>query len=130
MLKTSYPISTAKHKEKFKEYGVLDLGNFYHLKKSFDNHLEIYKNIDIALDTFPWNGVTTSFEAIWMGVPVITMKGYNYNSRCTESLININAKLEKLIGENKKDYVYKAASLAENEIELLEKLEKIYMKML
>ena len=122
LLKTSYPISTAKHKEKFKEYGVLDSVIFLPFKKSFDNHLEIYKNIDIALDTFPWNGVTTSFEAIWMGVPVITMKGYNYNSRCGES-ININAKLEKLIGENKKDYVYKAVSLAENEIEL-EKIRK------
>ena len=50
------------------------------------------------------------------------MKGYNYNSRCGES-ININAKLEKLIGENKKDYIYKAVSLAENEIEL-EKIRK------
>ena len=71
MLKTSNIYINRIFKEKFKEYGVLDSVKFLPFKKSFDNHLEIYKNIDIALDTFPWNGVTTSFEAIWMGVPVI-----------------------------------------------------------
>ena len=122
LLKTSFPISTMNYKEKFNEYGVLDSVTFLPFEKNFNNHLDVYKKIDIALDTFPWNGVTTSFEAIWKGVPVITMKGYNFNSRCGES-ININAKLEKLIGKNKKDYIDKAVSLAENESEL-EKIRK------
>ena len=65
---------------------------------------------DIALDTFPYNGVTTSFEAIWMGVPVITMAGYNFNSRCGES-INKNLNMEQLIAKNEDDYVSKAVSL-------------------
>ena len=122
ILKTSFPISTELYKEKFDKYGVLNSITFLPFKKEFVNHLEIYKKIDIALDTFPWNGVTTSFEAIWMGVPVITMKGYNFNSRCGES-INKNIKLENLIAENKKDYIDKTVSLAQNENEL-EKIRK------
>ena len=86
--------------------------------KKFSNHLETYKDIDIALDTFPYNGVTTSFEAILMGVPVVTMKGHNLNSRCGES-INKNANLVSLIGNDKEDYIKKAVNLALNAEELI-----------
>ena len=71
------------------------------------NHLELYNKIDLALDTFPYTGVTTSCESVLMGVPVLTMKGYNFNSRCGES-ININLKMEDFIAENKNDYINKA----------------------
>ena len=73
------------------------------------DHLELYNKIDLALDTFPFPGVTTSCEAVLMAVPVLTMKGYNFNSRCGES-ININLKMENFIAENKNDYVNKAIS--------------------
>ncbi len=129
MLKTSFPISTERFKKRFDEYGVLNAVTILPFKKKFANHLEIYKDIDIALDTFPYNGVTTSFEAIWMGVPVVTMKGYNLNSRCGES-INKNAKLSSLIAENKEDYVKKAISLAQNEKELLTIRRKLFENVL
>jgi len=83
---------------------------------SFDNkkdHLNLYKKVDIALDTFPYNGVTTSFEAIWMGVPVLTMAGYNFNSRCGES-INKNLGMEQLIAKDEDEYVRKAVNLTNN----------------
>ena len=84
--------------------------------KRFDDkqdHLNLYNEVDIALDTFPYNGVTTSFEAIWMGVPVLTMAGYNFNSRCGES-INKNLNMEQLIAKNEEDYIQKLVNLTNN----------------
>ena len=100
-------------KKSLKEKHILDSVIFH---TSFDDkkdHLNLYKKVDIALDTFPYNGVTTSFEAIWMGVPVLTMAGYNFNSRCGES-INKNLGMKQLIAKDEDDYVQKAINLSED----------------
>ena len=73
----------------------------------------MYRKIDIALDTFPFNGVTTSFEALWCGIPVLTMSGYNFNSRCGSSILK-NANLDQLISKNPEDYIVKALELSNN----------------
>ena len=99
--------------------------SFLSPEKEFINHLNLYNKIDIALDTFPWNGVTTSFESIWMGVPVLTLKGYNFNSRCGES-INRNINMEELISINENDYIKKAVNLATNQDYLISIRKKIY----
>ena len=83
---------------------------FINRKKDFQDHLGLYNNVDVALDTFPYPGVTTTFDAVLMGVPVLTMKGHNLNSRCGES-ININLQMQNFIAENKDDYFNKALSL-------------------
>ena len=74
------------------------------------DHYESYNKINVALDTFPYPGVTTSFEAALMGVPVLTMKGFNINSRCGESIIK-NLNLPELIAADKDDYFKKAIDL-------------------
>ena len=79
-------------------------------KKNFQDHLGLYNNADVALDTFPFPGVTTTFDAVLMGVPVLTMKGHNFNSRCGES-INIDLQMENFIAEDKDNYFNKAISL-------------------
>ena len=86
----------------------------------------LYKKIDIALDTFPYNGVTTSFEAIWMGVPVISMQGYNFNSRCGES-INKNLKMEQMIAKDQSDYVKKAVNLSNNHDEYINLRKSVFI---
>ena len=66
---------------KFEKFGVEDQIKIFNRLdfKNIKDHLNLYNRIDIGLDTFPITGNNT-FEALWMGVPVITMKGYNFNS--------------------------------------------------
>ena len=65
---------------------------------------------------------STSFESILMGVPVLTMNGFNFNSRCGESILK-SANLEKLIATSNEDYIEKAVYYANN-IDELEKIRK------
>ena len=100
--------------KKFKDRGVQENKIiFLKTEKNILDHLTLYNKIDLSLDTFPCPGVTTSFEAVLMGVPVLTMKGHNLNSRCGES-ININLKMENFIAKNKDDYFDKAISFQNN----------------
>ena len=121
--------STKKENDKFEN--LLEKENldksviFLPTAKNFEDHMNLYKNIDVALDTFPWNGVTTSFEAIWMGIPVVTMKGYNFNSRCGES-INKNIQMSELIAKNKEDYVSKVLGLTSDIKKLLNIRKQIF----
>jgi protein O-GlcNAc transferase len=114
VLKTSSKrLATKRLKKLFQNEGVLESVKFINRAEKLKDHLDNYNLIDIALDTFPYNGVTTSFEAIWMGVPVITMAGYNFNSRCGES-INKNLNMEQLIAKDEDDYVQKVVNLTNN----------------
>ncbi len=70
-----------------------------------------YQDIDIALDTFPYNGTTTTCEALWMGVPVIGLAGASHVSRVGVSILKAVG-LEELLGATIADYVRLAASLA------------------
>ena len=108
-----------------KEKGVLDSVIFHKRFEEKKDHLNLYNEIDIALDTFPYNGVTTSFEAIWMGVPVLTLAGYNFNSRCGES-INKNLKMEQLIAKNEEEYVSKAVNLSSDREKFMDLRKSIF----
>jgi len=74
-------------------------------------HLALYHNIDIGLDTFPYNGTTTTCEALWMGVPVITLAGKNHAARVGVSLLS-NIGLREFIAQTKEEYVEIAVKLA------------------
>lgn len=74
-------------------------------------HLAVYRRVDIALDTFPYNGTTTTCEALWMGVPVVTLAGANHAGRVAASILRA-LRLESLIGEGREEYVERAARLA------------------
>ncbi|HYH19086.1 MAG TPA: tetratricopeptide repeat protein [Azospirillum sp.] len=74
-------------------------------------HLALYHGVDIGLDPFPFCGATTTFEALYMGVPVVTLPGANMMSRWSASLLRV-AGCGDLVAADAEDYVRIAASLA------------------
>ncbi len=74
-------------------------------------YLETYNRIDIALDTFPYNGGTTTSEAIWQGVPVITFTGDRWVSRTSASILRA-AGLEDFVALDPEGYISRAISIS------------------
>jgi predicted O-linked N-acetylglucosamine transferase (SPINDLY family) len=97
---------------KFQSHGIaperLDLLG-QHLDAT--KHLSMYDRLDIALDTFPYHGTTTTCEAMWMGVPVVTLAGQTHAGRVGVSLLGILG-LDDLIAPNRQAYVRIAIELA------------------
>lgn len=85
------------------------------MKKNSERYdlLKNYNKIDIALDTFPYSGGTTSLELSWMCVPLLTMIGDRFISRCGES-INNNLQMVNWIASDEEDYVNKAIEFTQD----------------
>ena len=84
---------------------------------SIADHLRRLPQADIALDTTPCNGHTTTSDALWAGVPVITVKSTSFAGRVSESLLNAVG-LAELVAENMTDYVELAMSLSRDQSRL------------
>ena len=116
-----YLFSDNFNEQEFKSYfEKLFLDNGVRLDQLFfqpslkrDDLLNKYNLIDIALDTFPYSGGTTSLESYWMGVPVLTKKGDYFISKSTES-INKNIGLNDWIANDESDYINKAVNFSNN----------------
>jgi protein O-GlcNAc transferase len=80
-------------------------------------HLASYADIDIALDTFPYHGTTTTCESLWMGRPVVTLAGKIHASRVGVSLLS-NVGLPELIAGTAEEYVQVAVALAKDRARL------------
>jgi predicted O-linked N-acetylglucosamine transferase (SPINDLY family) len=78
---------------------------------TYAEHLATYHDIDIALDTFPYTGTTTIFEALWMGVPVITLAGDRHVSRVGMSILS-RLGLTGCIARDQDGYLRAAEELA------------------
>ena len=75
------------------------------------DHLAAYARVDVALDPFPFNGVTTTCEVLWMGVPVVTLRGDRPYGRVGASLL-ASVGLPDLITKDAESYVRTAAGMA------------------
>jgi len=80
-------------------------------ESDYSAHLALYGRMDIALDTFPYHGTTTTCEALWMAVPVLSLAGSTHVSRVGVSLLN-NVGLPELVAGTPQEYVRLAANLA------------------
>lgn len=78
-----------------------------------NDHLRTYDQLDIALDPIPYNGTTTTCEAMWMGVPTVTVPGEMHASRVGASLLT-QVGLNDLIAKDEDDFVRVAATLAQD----------------
>jgi len=115
-----------------------------------EDHLKLYNRVDIGLDPFPYNGTTTTCEALWMGVPVVTLRGDRHAGRVGASILQ-RIGLVELVAQSDVEYIALAQKLAKDhdglaqiragmrarlhESELMdsrqftEKLENIYRRM-
>jgi predicted O-linked N-acetylglucosamine transferase (SPINDLY family) len=75
------------------------------------DHLDLYNSVDIGLDPFPYNGTTTTCEALWMGVPVVTLRGDRHAGRVGASIMH-HVDLPELVADAKENYVALAIDLA------------------
>lgn len=76
-----------------------------------NDHLGTYFRVDVALDPFPYNGTTTTCEALWMGVPVVTLAGQVHRARVGTSLLHY-AGLDEFVTPSIDAYIDKALGLA------------------
>lgn len=91
---------------------------------SYEDHLERQKSADLLLDTYPYGGHTTTINALWAGLPVLTLSGKSFASRVSASLLSAIG-LPELITYSKEEYEAKAIELAINQ----EKFCKIKKKL-
>ena len=82
-----------------------------------ENYLARYQVADLFLDSFPFNAGTTANDALWMGLPLLTLTGRSFASRMAGALLTA-AKMESLITYNLKDYEEKAVALANDPAEM------------
>jgi predicted O-linked N-acetylglucosamine transferase (SPINDLY family) len=80
-------------------------------RRSLRAYLELYHRIDVGLDTFPYNGHTTSLDSFWMGVPVVTLVGNTPVSRAGWCQLS-NLGLQELAGQTPEQFVQIAVGLA------------------
>jgi protein O-GlcNAc transferase len=85
-------------------------------------YLGLHHKIDIILDTFPYNGHTTSLDALWMGVPVVSLLGQTAVGRGGLSILS-NIGLPELVAHTEEEYVKIAVDLA-NDLPRLAKLRE------
>ena len=88
----------------FESHGIADRVDLVPLIKDNRGHLSLYGQVDVALDPFPYAGTTTTCEALWMGVPTITLRGSNHAQNVGAS-INHAVGLDQFVAQDKEHYL-------------------------
>jgi predicted O-linked N-acetylglucosamine transferase (SPINDLY family) len=101
-------------REQFEKCGLTsDRVDFHGEALPLREHLQLYRECDVALDPFPYNGTTTTCEALLMGVPVVTLAGNAHVSRVGVSFLQ-SVGLGDLVAKDLEEYCEIAARLAAN----------------
>ena len=105
-------------KSRFQKFEISNERLILDVPGSIESYYEAYKRVDIVLDTFPYPGGTTSLDALWMGVPVLTLKGDRFLSHLGES-IAINSGNRDWVASNIEHYISKAVLFSSNPDQLV-----------
>ena len=108
-----------KYREIFAGLGVNPERLRFGGQDDIKTYLAEYNEVDIMLDTFPYNAATTTLDALWMGVPPIALKGNMLVSHIGESMLGAVG-LQECVAATKEEYVEKAVALAANATRLAE----------
>ena len=93
-----------------------------------ENHMRLYREIDVALDPIPYGGATSTCEALWMGVPVVCMAGEGMVGRLSASVL-MGANCGEWIGYNREEYINIAIKLAKEGKRNITKREELRQKL-
>ncbi|MHB1239681.1 MAG: tetratricopeptide repeat protein [Gammaproteobacteria bacterium] len=108
----SSAVARARYRALFGQHGIdPERVELISAAPTLEGHLGIYGRVDVGLDTFPYNGTTTTCEALWMGVPVVTVEGEVHAGRVGCSILS-QVGLEELIARDVEGYVAIAVGLA------------------
>ncbi len=94
-----------------------------------EEYLASYHQVDIAFDPFPYNGGTTTHDALYMGVPVLTLAGVRYVSRMGISIMN-NLGRPEWVAKSKEEFIEKAVAMASNTEKLAQTRKNLRTEML
>ncbi|MBU1427048.1 MAG: tetratricopeptide repeat protein [Gammaproteobacteria bacterium] len=97
--------------EWFAQEGIARERLDFHARSGMAEYLALHRQVDICLDTFPYNGSTTTFHALWMGVPTLTLAGNTVAGRPGAQILG-HVGLEACIASDAADFVQKGLALA------------------
>lgn len=119
-LRTQF-VNTWKNKALLDRIQILDYSDLY------TTHLADYNLLDIALDTFPYSGTTTSCEALMMGVPIVTLFDSNrqYHAQNVTTSLMINSNLEEYVAYSQQEYINKIGYFSTHLDELKDLKQKV-----
>jgi tetratricopeptide (TPR) repeat protein len=89
----------------------------FHMRSDMGRYLDLHHQVDICLDTFPYNGGTTTLHALWMGVPTLTLTGSTAAGRSGVTILS-HAGLAAFIAHDAEDFLRKGLSMAGNHSKL------------
>ena len=107
-----------------KKYNISDSRIQFKPRMSYLEYLSSYADIDLFLDTYPFNAGTTANDSLWMDVPILTISGQSFCSRMAGSLLNTLG-MNDLICKNIEEYIQKATELSLNKNLYIETLERL-----
>ena len=119
--------------KKFRDCGIdASRVDLMHQLPLTSDHLAVYHMVDIAVDTFPYSGITTTFEALYMGVPVVTLRPNpnNHVQAVSSAILSHIPGMNKLVANSEQEYLDIAAELARDIPRLQQLRESIRPAML